>query len=208
MHRFVSLALLALTGCSAGEPAAEPPVMAPPSTVSVAPPAASAAETATATVAAASTAVPAAPATRKARLGMKDFLTIAGLSSKATLKEVVALWGPGKSSTGKISYDKGPTVSDFSGGLMIDVGPVAGPWQEKHSDGPLSIWGKPCDEAAKMLDFVDKLGGYTTCKHYESDLFLDVTILCHDTVSSVVVVWVPFDPKDAVSPLPADHCNR
>jgi hypothetical protein len=76
---------------------------------------------------------------------------------------------------------------------MIDVGPTAGPWVEKHRDGPLSIVGKTCAEAAEILDFTDKLGGYTTCKHYEANLLLDVTILCSGKVTSVVVVWVPFD---------------
>lgn len=199
------LALLAcLTGCSASPP--PPPEPAPPA------PAPAPTPSPTASV----SAVTPAPDSKQAearRLGYKDFLTLAGLSARTpTLDAAQVAWGPGKRKGEQIRYENGPSVEVFDSGLMIDIGTFAGPWVEEHLDpntvGPLSVYRKSCSEAANLLGFTDKVGAYMTCKHYEPNLFLDVTMMCtQGEVTTLVVVWVPFDPKDAVSPLPADHCS-
>ncbi|MDI1450954.1 hypothetical protein [Polyangium sp. 6x1] len=141
--------------------------------------------------------------------GFRDFLSIAGVRAGATLDDVEAAWGKGERRGDKLRYEDGPTVSVMpSGGLMIDIHVGAEGWVKRHANGPLSIWGKTCEEAAAALDFTDVVGAYTTCKHYEKDLFLDVTLMCSQgRVGTVAVVWYPFDPNDAVNPLPPDHCN-
>ena len=77
------------------------------------------------------------------------------------------------------------------------------------ANSPASIWGMSCEEAAKQLDFVDKIGKYTTCKHYEKDVFLDVTMMCgiDGKVTTLAVMWYAFAPEQAPDPLPPDHCR-
>ncbi|MDC0741678.1 hypothetical protein [Polyangium mundeleinium] len=152
---------------------------------------------------------PPPPATKPKVFGFRDFLSIAGVRAGATLDDIEAAWGKGERTKDKIRYKDGPTVSVMpSGGLMIDIHLGAADWVKRYADGPLSIWGKTCEEAADALDFTDSVGGYTTCKHYEKDLFLDVTLMCgQGRVNTVAVVWYPFDPGSAVNPLPQDQCN-
>ncbi|MDI3282564.1 hypothetical protein [Polyangium sp. 15x6] len=152
---------------------------------------------------------PPPPAPTPKVFGYRDFLSIAGVRARATLDDVEAAWGKGERKSDKIRYKDGPTVSVMpSGGLMIDIHLGAADWVKEHADGPLSIWGKTCEEAAAALDFTDSVGAYTTCKHYEKDLFLDVTLMCSSgRVSTIAVVWYPFSPADAVNPLPPDHCR-
>lgn len=207
-HRWIAL-LVGLAGCSAS-PAPSPEAPPPAATPSAPAPVATEAP---ATSATAAPPEPASPTPAKAKLGYKDFLEIAGLSAKTpTLAAAQKAWGPGKRAGDKVRYDKGPTVETFDSGVMIDISTFAGPWVEEHVNpdkpSPLSVFGKSCAEAAAMLDFTDKVGGYMTCKHYEPTLYLDVTMMCiQDEVTTLVVVWVPFDPKDAVNPLPGDHCS-
>ena len=141
-------------------------------------------------------------------LGMKDFLSIAGVQAPGSLDAFEAAWGPGKRSADRISWDNGPTVSKTAGGMLVDFSLTAGPFIAKHPDGPLSIWGMPCDQAAAVLDFTDTVSGYLSCKHYEpTGIYLDVTLMCAGgKVTTLAVMWVPYDPKTAISPLPADHC--
>jgi len=184
-------------GCASAPPS--PPVASvPPSATTTA-----AQETPTAELS------PPPPAAKPKVFGFRDFLSIAGVRAGATLDDVEAAWGKGERTKDKIRYKDGPTVSVMpSGGLMIDIHLAAADWVKRYADGPLSIWGKTCEEAADALDFTDSVGGYTTCKHYEKDLFLDVTLMCgQGRVNTVAVVWYPFDPDSAVNPLPPDHCN-
>lgn len=152
---------------------------------------------------------PPPPASTPKVFGFRDFLSIAGVRAGATLDDVEAAWGNGEREEDKIWYKDGPTVSAMpSGGLMIDIHLGAADWVKQHANGPLSIWGKTCEEAAAALDFTDSVGGYTTCKHYEQDLFLDVTLMCGSgRVTTIAVVWYPFSPASAFNPLPPDHCH-
>jgi hypothetical protein len=140
-------------------------------------------------------------------------MTIAGVRAGATLADVEKAWGPPlKRGADRLAYKDGPSVKvmtvGVASGLMIDVAPWAGPWVAAHADGPLSIWGKPCEEAAAALEFTRRIGRYTTCKHYERDSMIDVTLMCTEgAVSSVAVVWMRFDPLPANKPLPPDECS-
>lgn len=140
-------------------------------------------------------------------------MNIGGVRFGASLADVERKWGAPSSRAGdKLRYEQGPTVSVMtvgaSFGLMFDFGPLAHPWVQARGKGPLSILGKPCEEAAKSLDFATSVGSYTTCKHYERSAMVDITLLCPSgTVSTVAVVWLQYDPIPAESPLPPDECT-
>jgi len=194
------LAVAAL-GCASASPVAE---SQPTSTAEQAAPTAEPKQPAAET-----TPVPAPPAPKAQTFGFKDFLSIAGVGARSTLNDVEKAWGKGERDGDKIRYKDGPTVSVMlSGGLMIDIHLGAERWVKEHASGPVSIWGMTCAEAAAALDFTDTVGNYTTCKHYEKDLYLDVTLMCGGgRVNTLAVVWYPYDPADAPNPLPPDHCN-
>lgn len=145
---------------------------------------------------------PDAPA-RPEHLGFADFASIAGVSGKSTLDDVQKIWGPGKREGTRIRYDRGPSVGEFMGGLMVDFSIVSEPFIAAHPAPALSLFGATCEEAAQILDFADTVGGYTTCKHYENGWMTDVTVTCLKTVSTIVVVWAPV-PEGMGGP---DHCD-
>jgi sulfatase modifying factor 1 len=139
-------------------------------------------------------------------------MSIEGVRFGATRADVEKVWGPASSRDDEwLRYQNGPTVKAVAmgpaRGLLFDFGPWAHPWAAKHADSPISILGKTCEEAAKALEFTSAVGSYTTCKHYERDSMVDVTLMCSDTVSSVAVMWLQFDPIPADKPLPPDECS-
>ena len=141
--------------------------------------------------------------------GYRDFLTLEGIHVRSTLDDVEAAWGDGERTEGYIDYPNGPRVTkNAEGGLMVHIRRDLEPWVAKRAEGPLSIYGKTCEEAARKLDFTDVIGESTTCTHYERDLYVDVTLICNPDgiVDQVVVNWVPFDPATAVDPKPKDRC--
>ncbi len=90
---------------------------------------------------------------------------------------------------------------------MIDFGIGSEGFVAAHPDPATTLLGQSCDEAAKRLSFTDTVKDYLSCKHYEGDWFLDVTLMCHAKVSSLVVVWEPLPANIKNQPLPPDHCN-
>ena len=65
----------------------------------------------------------------------------------------------------------------------------------------------PCAEAATHLAFAPKVESYTTCKHYDANgWMIDVTMMCQDKVSSLVVVWYPLGDTGGAQ-MPPDHCG-
>ena len=79
----------------------------------------------------------------------------------------------------------------------------------------MAAWADASGSKGKVLflsdgnaEFTKKIGTYTSCKHYERDSMLDVTLLCTGgTVSSIAVVWLRFAPIPASKPLPPDGCE-
>jgi len=227
MRIYYLASLTVLLGCTSPESTQSSSTVSPPPVVEAGPApgpaptpgvagtvAATATVTATATLAATAEPPTASAPTPKRKLGYADFLNIAGLRAGATLGDVERAWGPATRDEQGIAYKNGPHVRVFSmppfpeTGLMFRFGEDATPWIAKHPGDALSIWGKSCKEAADMLDFVDKLTSYTTCKHVENGMALDVTIRCGKKVNEIVVVWVPFDTHGAGIPRPPDLCSH
>lgn len=206
--------LVVVAGCKQDAP---PPSPAPTSAESgpVAKPAPSASPVATSSTPAAAT-TPSTPAMTLApgrKLGFKDFWEIAGVSRTDTPATVKAKWGAPKS----VATEDGTTLRYESvsvtfggpyGSVMLDFtayGEDERAFVAAHPSAPLALLGMSCEEAAKHLAFTDKIEAYTTCKHYDKNGYLvDVTFMCTETVSSLVVMWTPLPPD--VEPV-ADHCG-
>ena len=153
--------------------------------------------------------VPGVPA-----LAFDDFWTVAGVSRTDTAETISAKWGKPKENklvAGErtLRFANGPTVTlRESGGMMIDLLFLGDAFVKAHPDAATRLLGQTCAAAGKQLGFYKKgaVPGYLTCKHYDKNgYFMDVTIMCSKTVSSVVVVWEPMPAEVKASPLP-DHC--
>ena len=92
---------------------------------------------------------------------------------------------------------------------MVDLSFLGAAFVKAHPDAATSLLGQTCAAAGARLGFFKgKVPGYLTCKHYDANgYFLDVTLMCTKTVSTVVVVWEPLPPEIKAAALPKDHCN-
>jgi hypothetical protein len=151
------------------------------------------------------------------QLGFADFWTVAGATHADTPATLTAKWGKPEEEKRDadggvmLRWSHGPSANFsatglMAGGLMIDLHSGMDDWVATHPGPATSLLGLTCQAAAARLKFAKKVGGYTTCKHYEPNgWLLDVTIMCVlGHVSTVVVNWVPIPRSDR---LPADHCN-
>lgn len=148
------------------------------------------------------------------KLGFADFWTVAGATRTDTAETLAKKWG--KPAEDKVvagertlRWKDGPSVTlRASGGMMIDMLMLGDAFLKAHPDPATSLIGQTCAAAGARLAFYrkGKVPGYLTCKHYDPNgYFLDVTLMCSKTVSSVVIVWEPMPPEVKASPLP-DHC--
>jgi hypothetical protein len=123
-----------------------------------------------------------------------------------------AKWGAPKSESSEegttLRYNSVSVTFGTDKTVMLDFtayGDVDHAFVAAHPSPPLALLGLSCDEAAKHLAFTDAVEGYTTCKHYDANGYLvDVTLMCTQKVSSLVVVWTPLPP--GIEPI-ADHCG-
>jgi hypothetical protein len=162
----------------------------------------------------ASLAKPSAPAVLSPdqKLGFADFWEVAGVSRTDTPASVKAKWGEPKSTNEEddttLRYDGASVTFGDDKSVLLDFtayGESDHAFAAAHPSAPLALLGMTCDEAAKHLAFTDKVEEYTTCKHYDKSGYLvDVTMMCMQKVSSLVVVWTPIPP--GVAPI-ADHCG-
>ncbi len=148
------------------------------------------------------------------KLTFDDFWTVAGVSRTDTADTIAKKWGKPKADklvAGErtLRFADGPTVTlRASGGIMIDMLMLGDAFVKAHRDAATSLLGQTCAVAGARLAFFKKgpVPGYLTCKHYDKNgFFIDVTLMCSKTVSTVVVVWEPMPPEVKASPLP-DHC--
>jgi hypothetical protein len=146
------------------------------------------------------------------KLGFKDFWEVAGVSRTDTPATVKAKWGAPKSvetdDDTTLRYENVSVTFRSDKTVMLDFtafGEFDHAFVAAHPSAPLGLLGLSCDEAAKHLAFTDKVEGYTTCKHYDANgTLVDVTLMCTERVSTLVVVWTPIPPD--IEPIP-DHCG-
>lgn len=155
-----------------------------------------------------------ASAAPKKKLTFDDFWSVAGATRTDTAATLAKKWGKPTEDTvvageRTLRWKDGPTVTlRASGGMMIDMLLLGDAFVKAHADPATSLLGQSCAAAGARLAFFKKgaVPGYLTCKHYDANgTFLDVTLMCSKTVSSVVIVWEPMPPEVKASPLP-DHC--
>ena len=148
------------------------------------------------------------------KLTFDDFWTVAGVTRTDTADTIAKKWGKPTEDTvvageRTLRFTDGPTVTlRASGGIMIDMLMLGDAFVKAHPDAATSLLGQTCKAAGARLAFYKKgpVTGYLTCKHYDKNgYFIDVTLMCSKTVSTVVVVWEPMPPEVKASPLP-DHC--
>ncbi|WP_198154553.1 hypothetical protein [Plesiocystis pacifica] len=104
-----------------------------------------------------------------------------------------------------LSYEQGPGITlRASGGVQFTFSDFDEKLRELYPGDPaVSLIGQSCDEVARRVTFMDEVGSYTSCKHYGEGWFYDLTVMCRDTASSVVVVWEPLPPGMTPG---KDHC--
>jgi hypothetical protein len=155
-----------------------------------------------------------ASAAPKKKLTFADFWTVAGVTRTDTAETIAKKWGKPKedkvvAGERTLRFTDGPSVTlRASGGIMIDMLMLGDAFVKAHPDAATSLLGQTCAVAGARLAFYKKgpVPGYLTCKHYDKNgYFIDVTLMCSKTVSTVVVVWEPMPPEVKASPLP-DHC--
>jgi hypothetical protein len=154
------------------------------------------------------------PKQAKDSLGFDDFWTVLGVELEDGLDEqrVVAILGvpDERIDDGDVTlrYEEGPTITlRASGGVMFDLGSFDEKLKAYAGDPAVSLLGQSCETAKQRLGFMDEVGSYSSCKHYTEDWFLDVTVMCREDLSKVVVVWEPLPAAIKAEPRPADHCN-
>ena len=150
--------------------------------------------------------------------GFIDFWNVGGVVPGDSAADVIKKWGPPDErteETGRLGAEKevlryaDGVVLTFSatGGILFDFGTFDSTFK-KNTAGPIaSITGRPCGAAAAVLDFAESLGPYTTCKHYDKNgWFLDVTVMCRETVGTIAVMWEPIPKSILAQKLPDDRC--
>jgi hypothetical protein len=162
-------------------------------------------------------AVPKEPPPPKERLTFDDFWEVVGITKGASPDDVIAALGEpeepvNRELAGKedlnLRYPGVSVTLRASGGVQFTIRGDVAPWRARFpADDVLSLVDQPCEEAAARLTFMDEVGRYSSCKHYTDEWFLDLTVMCRDAISTVMVVWEPLPPAIKAEPRPPDHCN-
>lgn len=155
------------------------------------------------------------PKQAKESLTFDDFWTVLGVERKTGLDEqrlIASLGAPEEriAADGEVTlrYAEGPSITlRPSGGVMFNLGKYDDKLAAYAGDPSVSLLGQSCDTAKQRLGFMTEVGSYSSCKHYVEDWLLDVTVMCRDDVSKVVVVWEPLPAAIKAEPRPPDHCN-